>query len=121
MLECTHPAQCRVARSRLSGELQGQEIAIPHQGWHANISFAGPAAELAAESFHYEGTGRWSPTQKIYWSHRSGAVSRFNRVSPLDDTTAPLDRFSVRLAALICQMLARYENIQGLHIHTDSY
>jgi hypothetical protein len=42
------------------------------------------------------------------------------RDAPLDVATAPLKRFSARLAALICKTLVEYENILGLHIHTDS-
>jgi hypothetical protein len=40
---------------------------------------------------------------------------------PLNDTAAQLKRVSLPLAAQVCQTPIRYENIQGLHIHPDTY
>lgn len=40
---------------------------------------------------------------------------------PPDARSAPLNRFSARLTPVVCKSPLQYENIQGLHIHIDSY
>jgi hypothetical protein len=90
------------------------EIAMPQQGWHANISFAGPAAELVYEVISLSRI-------LVPESNAKNSFRESDAHSPLDVAPAQLKRFSPRLAALVCKSPARYENIQGLHIHTDSY
>jgi len=46
---------------------------------------------------------------------------RPSRSLPLNDQAAQLKRVSPRLAVQVCKTPMQYENIQGLHIHPDTY
>jgi len=53
-LKSTLPARRRRAWAQIEVEINGVETnCTPRQGWHANSSFTGPAAEPAAKRFHY--------------------------------------------------------------------